>query len=334
MDQLEHDNSGLFGEIIPIIHISDGEYIPIEFQIDKIWAMNSVGFISGQPGVYKSWLAWEIAVFIASGSKLFGLHDCKKGKVLAFNAEDDPAMVTRSRIEAIARQKNLDFKKLDLHLFDAPVIALDDFLEQDRIEATIQQYKPDLLIFDPLRNVHSLDEDNATQMSKLLRSLRYINRTYSCSIMLVCHDKKPSKDSGKNRPAQVRGSNALIGWRDNAIYLDKEKSEMIRVQIYNRACQPILPFHFTMKAENDSQGSPVTAKLVVTTQDQTKEQKETEDLQKIKEFIRKHNPMSKTEIAETLGGNRQSCLKRIKTLLDTDDEVVSQGGLIMIKVAD
>ncbi len=72
---------------IPIIHIADVKSVPVEFQIDKIWPINSVGFMSGQPGICKTWLSWDIAVGIASGTKLFGLFQCKRGKVLAFNAE-------------------------------------------------------------------------------------------------------------------------------------------------------------------------------------------------------------------------------------------------------
>jgi len=318
----------------PVVRISDVKHVSFTFQIDKIWPVNNVGIISSPPGNYKSWLAGEIAVSIASGTKLFGLYECAKGKVLAFNAEDCPSTVTRSRIEAITRKKKLNFKELDIQLLDIPSITLNNEDTQKQLELTIEHHKPDFLIFDPLRNVHSLDEDNATDMSKLLHFLREINRKYSCSILLVCHDRKHGIGTSKDRAAKVRGSSALIGWRDVGIFLDKGKAEATKVQLYNRSCQPVPPFQFTLKAENDSQGLPVTAQLVVTTPDQIKEQKELNELKKVKEFIREHGHMSKTEIAKTLGGNKQKCLERIKTLLDSDDEVISQGGLIIIKVAD
>jgi hypothetical protein len=317
-----------------LVHISDVKHQPMEYQIDKIWTVNSVGIMSSPPGNYKTWLAWEIAVCIASGTKLFGLYECRKGKILAFNAEDSPSVVTRSRIAAIARKKKLNLDKLDLQLLDIPAITLNDEGTQKQLEITIKQYKPDMIIFDPLRNVHSLDEDSATEMTKLLHFLREINRKYSCSILLVCHDKKHGTGNGNDRAMKVRGSSALIGWRDVAIFLNKGKEKTTEVQIYNRSCQSVPPFQFTLKTENDSQGSPVTAQLVVTTQEQNKEQKELNELQKIKKFIREHGPLSKTEIAKTLGGNKQKCLGRIKTLLESDDEVVSQGGLVMVIVAD
>ena len=319
-------------EGFPIIHISSVKHQPMEYQIDKIWPINSVGIMSGLPGAHKSWLAWEIAVCISSGTMLFGIYECRKGRVLAFNDEDNLSMVTCSRIKALALQKNLDIKYLDLDLINVPAITLNDDVVQKKLELTIKQYKPDMVIFDPLRNVHSLDEDNATAMSaKLLHFLREMNRRYSCSVLLVCHDKKSRRDGGSNRPDQVRGSNALVGWRDNAIFLNEEKNKLIKVQIYNRACQSIHPFSFILKTEKDDQGDLKTAQLVVTTHDQIKDQKETKELQKIKKVIRENCPVKRNDIVDKVGINRKKCLTLINTLLNSDAEVsLSPEGLIVI----
>ena len=318
-------------EGFPIIHISSVKHQPMEYQIDKIWPINSVGIMSGLPGAHKSWLAWEIAVCISSGTKLFGIYECRKGRVLAFNAEDDPSMVSRSRVKAIACKKKLDFKNLDLHLIDVPGITLNDSNVQEKLECTIKQYKPDMVIFDPLRNVHSLDEDSASEMSKLLHFIREMNRKYSCSDLLVCHDKKPRRVGGGNRPDQVRGSNALLGWRDNAIFLDRDKDGVIKVEIYNRACQSILPFSFILKTENNNQGDLKTAQLVVTTHDQIKDQKETKELQKIKKIIRKSGPITKSDIVKAASIKKQTGINLVNTLLNSDAEVsLSPEGLIVI----
>ena len=314
-----------------IIHISDVKHQPMEYQIDRIWPINSVGIMSGLPGAHKSWLAWEIAVCISSGTKLFGIYECRRGRVLAFNAEDDPSMVSCSRVKAIACKKKLDFKNLDLHLIDVPGITLNDSNVQEKLERTIKQHKPDMVIFDSLRKVHSLDEDSASEMSKLLHFIREMNRKYSCSVLLVCHDKKPRRVGGGNRPDQVRGSNALLGWRDNAIFLDMDKDEVIKVEIYNRACQSILPFSFILKTENNNQGDLKTAQLVVTTHDQIKDQKETKELQKIKKIIRKSGPITKSDIVKAASIKKQTGINLVNTLLNSDAEVsLSPEGLIVI----
>lgn len=315
---------------IPIIQIADIEHKPIAFQIDKIWPINSVGFISGLPGVYKTWLAWEIAVSIATGTKLFDRYQCKKGKVLAFNAEDDTAMITRARIEAFARHKSLNIRDLDLYLLNIPSIFLDDRDTKDRFEITVSKYKPDIIILDPLRNVHSLDEDNSTEMSvRLLHFLREINRKYSCSILLICHDKKRDTN-GRDRASQVRGSNALVGWRDNAIFLDKEKGGMIRVGIYNRCCKPIEPFLITLKTKADDNGNLKTANLEMTSQGQIENEKEQHGLSKIKRIVATAtDPISRNKIVEEAGMKRANCLKLVTTLLEREEVKEAPNGLVI-----
>jgi hypothetical protein len=204
---------------IPLIHISQIEEKPIEFLIDQIWPINSVGFISGQPGTFKTWFVWDMAVSVASGTTFLDRYKCKQGKVIVFNAEDTQTQ-TKLRIAALANHKKLNVNELNLYLLNIYTIALDDIKTQEAIKNTIAKEQPSLIIFDPLRNVHTLNEDSSTEMSKILNLLRFINRKFNCSIPLVCHDKKPSKESSSNRGSQVRGTSAIAGWRDNAIYLE------------------------------------------------------------------------------------------------------------------
>jgi hypothetical protein len=308
-------------EGFPIIHIADVESAQVEFQIDKIWPINSVGFMSGQPGVCKSWLAWEIAVCIASGTKLFGLHGCRKGKVLAFNAEDDPAMTTKARIEAIASHKGLNIRDLDLNLLDIPSVFLDDKDAQKRFEISVSEYRPDFIILDPLRNIHALDEDKATDMSaKLLHYLREINREYSCSILLVCHDKKPSKGNGQDRASQVRGTSALVGWRDVAVFLDKESDGTTDVELYNRSCRSIQPFSIELVTNSDDKEQLITANLKVTSHEQIENEKEQQGLNEIIKIIADaKGPISRNKVREKAGMNKKKCLDLIKILLDFGD---------------
>ena len=316
---------------IPIVHIADVKSVPVEFQIDKIWPIKSVGFMSGQPGICKTWLAWDIAVSIASGTKLFGFYQCKRGKVLAFNAEDNPSMITKGRIEALAHHKRLNIRDLELNLLDIPSIFLNDAETQKQFEITVSQYKPDFIILDPLRNVHSLDEDKATEMSaKLLHFLRDINRKYSCSILMVCHDKKPSKGNGQDRASQVRGTSALAGWRDVALFLDKERDGTTKVEIYNRSCSSIPPFFLNLITKEDDNRKLIMANLKVTSHEQIEFENEQEDLNDIKKIIAEaKDPISRNKIIERAGIKRKKCLDLIRILLEQDEIEETKNGLIV-----
>jgi hypothetical protein len=161
--------------------------------------------------------------------------------------------------------------------------------------------------------------------AKLLHFLREINRNYSCSILLVCHDKKQGIGNGKDRASQVRGTSALVGWRDVAIFLDKKADEMTEVQIYNRSCQSIPPFLFTLRTEKDSNGNLETAQLSITTHGLIEDQKELIALRTIKEVISENSPISRDDIVKKAGMNRKKCLGLINTLLESNGDILKDG---------
>ena len=323
----QHNNEEVKG--IPIIRLSDVKFVPVEYQVDKIWPINSVGIMSGQPGVYKTWLAWEIAVSIASGTKLFNLHECKKGKVLIFNAEDSLPDTTRTRIEAIASHKKVKLADLELNHLNIISITLNEKKFQEDFEITVSKYKPNFIILDPLINMHSLDEDNATEMSKLLKFLRKINKEYSCSILLVCHNKKSSNANGNDLGAQVRGSSVIVGWRDVALFLKKKKDKIIEVTTYNRSISSLAPFFFELKIENNREGNLSKAYLKVTTPDQIVDEKRQEILKSIKSIISEDGPISGNKIQKKLEMNRPKCLELVNDLLKSEEIKNTKKGLVI-----
>ena len=308
---------------IPLIHISDIVYIPIEFQVEKIWPLNSVGFISGQPGSYKTWVVWDLATSIASGTNFMGEYKCKKGKVIAFNAEDSPSN-TQLRVAAFAKQKEVSLKDLDFYLFNIHSLSLNDKDTQEEIKNTIRDERPDFIIFDPLRNVHILDEDKATEMTPLLNFLRSVNREFGCSILLVCHDKKNGQKNNGDRASQVRGTSALVGWRDNALFVDKKADYRIEIQIYNRAHKSISPFCADLIIENKAEKEePITAVFKPLSLEQIKTEKEFKDkIQleiELKRIIKKNGPIGRDDLRNIVCKNRQLVLNVVKDLITTNE---------------
>ena len=68
----------------------------------------------------------------------------------------------------------------------------------------------DVLIIDPLRNIHTGDEDSSTAMSPMYQAIRQWTYKYGITIILVHHTPKLSDISDLNRIATwSRGSTAL-----------------------------------------------------------------------------------------------------------------------------
>jgi len=213
---------------------------PVKWLVEHLWLDQAVGIIGGEPKSYKSFAAAQIATCIAAGKSMLGEYETRQGRVLMFNAEDRPAM-TRGRIAKMCRALDVDIASLDLYLIDVPALRLDDPEQVAMLSRTVAALKPSLLILDPLRDLHGLDENDAQLASALLAPLRIIQREHHCSVMLVHHMAKMT-ETNRRAGQRLRGSSVLHGWIDSALYLT-HKDGAIRVEAEHRdapAPEPLL----------------------------------------------------------------------------------------------
>src|SRR5207244_8415766 len=108
--------------------------------IDQLWTAQAVGIIGGSPKSYKTWLALEMAVAVASGSACLQTFAVSSpGPVLLYAAEDSESAL-RLRLESLAQHHRLQLAYLDNSL------RLDRIPDQERLEATLTLHRPVLLI--------------------------------------------------------------------------------------------------------------------------------------------------------------------------------------------
>jgi hypothetical protein len=309
-------------EPIPVIRIQDIEAKQIEWLVHGILAKNSITIMSGQPGSFKSWLALELGLSVSMGQKALGCFEVQKGKVLHFNAEDDPAVTTKNRLEALVLGKGVGEEE-DFWLLDTPSLMLDDVTTQKRLEKTVEAVRPTLLILDPFRNLHTQDEDKSSSITPILNFLRELNRKYSMSILAVFHDRKPKKEDPGRRASRIRGSNAVEGWRDSAIFLDVDGGQ-VHVELYHRSSQAMPPFDFTLTTSNQND-TPHKAELKLTG---GLAMKAIESL--ITEAVRKTPGITKTQLSRTIHKNKQEIFNAIKAMLARGELAKgSSGGLVL-----
>jgi hypothetical protein len=229
----------------------------IEWQIQDLVPRNSIVVLSGQPGIGKTWLSLELAISVCAKGKAFGFYQASAGKVLLFNSEDAPGAVTKPRIEAMCRGKQVNDLQ-NLFFLDTHTLHLDDEQHQAKFAKTMEEMKPDLVVLDPFRNLHHANENDASQMAPILGFIRELQRKYGCSFLVVFHDRKPGeKDSSGSRGNRIRGSSAVEGWRDSCIFLDKEgdgPDATTRLSVYHRGSRAPEPFSFNLITENTEVG--------------------------------------------------------------------------------
>jgi hypothetical protein len=130
------------------------------------------------------------------------------------------------------------------HLAHLTLNLVDD-ADLDRLDALLYDVGPDILIIDPLRNAHQLDENTSHDMARLTAILDGLIDRHHCALFLAHHDrKKPAfvrRDAGIDR---VRGSTALAGWLTACLSLDADPSGpdmLIAEWVKTRDSEVLLP---------------------------------------------------------------------------------------------
>src|SRR5207244_13263282 len=87
--------------------------------IDQLWTAQAVGIIGGTPKSYKTWMALEMAVAVASGSACLATFAVPSpGAVLLYAAEDSESAL-RYRLESLAEHHRLQLAYVDIRVITA-----------------------------------------------------------------------------------------------------------------------------------------------------------------------------------------------------------------------
>lgn len=201
--------------------------------VEGLWADQAVGIVGGEPKCFKSFLALDIALSVASGTPcLRRFPTPHPGRVLLYAAED-ALHIVRQRLLGIALAAEVDFLSLDIHIITAPSLRLDLPLDQDRLLATVQSLRPCLLVLDPFVRLHRIDENAAAEVAPVLAYLRQLQRQFHTAVLLVHHARKGA--SHLRAGQALRGSSELHAWGDSNLYLRRHGSSALRLTVEHRA---------------------------------------------------------------------------------------------------
>ncbi len=234
---MSHSTKPTIQNTLPVCRAFDLEVQSTEqaWLIESLWGQQAVGIIGGAPKCAKSWFGLDMALSVASGTPCLGRFAVSSpGPTLVFLAEDALTSV-RARIEALCMHRNIDMRDLDLHVITAPVLRLDLQADQQALRATLDRLRPSLLVLDPLVRLHRLDENSASDISRLLGFLRELQRAFHSAIVLVHHAAKKQRAV----PGQaLRGSSDLHAFGDSNAYLTRRREQLLLTLEHRSAPSP------------------------------------------------------------------------------------------------
>ncbi|GIW66100.1 MAG: hypothetical protein KatS3mg094_619 [Candidatus Parcubacteria bacterium] len=219
------------------------EYNEPSFLINKLIPHPSLTVISGYPESGKTWVILGLAKSIAEGS-FFLIEDFKaeKGNVGIIEEENGEKELQR-------RFKMLNFKEdLPIFVLSQKGLKIDDkkIIEFLLEEAEINKIK--VLIFDPFIAFHSLSENSAEEMQRVMECFSEFQK-YGISVIFTHHHRKQLGWT-KSAPSQaLRGSSVLFGRVDCHLAIEKKKEldngngfEVVVIQEKLRNGKKIKPF--------------------------------------------------------------------------------------------
>lgn len=171
----------------------------------------------GASGSYKSFLALDISLAIATGTPTFG-SEAKKGLVF-YGALEGKAHLKKAR-RAWRTLKSVDEKIDNFFLGTAPMVALPDEIQEfgDEIKKRCGDRKPTLIVIDTLsKAMAGLNENDAKDASMFIKFCDSLVEHFGCAVMAIHH-------AGKNAERGARGSSALFAGFDTVLEIRAHKS--------------------------------------------------------------------------------------------------------------
>lgn len=202
---------------INLMEAFENEPVPLDFVLPGLLA-GTIGILSGEGGVGKSWWVVEAAYGVASrlaNKSLLNLPIEKHGAVVIQNAEDNEHSI-RNRIYSLAKHLSMDARReLDSNVTHDDLLGKSqDILDRDwqaAIRHTLTKKNARLLVIDTLSRFHRGDENSNKEMGQLMAVLESIARDTNCAIILVHHLSKSMALNGRqNEQQSVRGASLLV----------------------------------------------------------------------------------------------------------------------------
>ena len=204
--------------------------------VKGFWMQESHGAIAGEPKSFKSTLAMDLAMAVASGKPFLNRFEVDTPGPVLYIQNENARWIMKDRMAKIATHKGLignveregdstfDITfapDMPLYLVNQQSFLLTDPIHQKQLVDLIKQIKPVLVILDPLYLMFDGDINSAKELAPVLSWLLEVRVQHKCGVILIHHWRKASgTDNTQGRGGQrMLGSTTIHGWIESAWYV-------------------------------------------------------------------------------------------------------------------
>ena len=219
------------------------------FLIAGMFQIGRGALVQGEPGCGKTASTVALAAAVSSGRGILGTPATIQGKVLIISNEDDPGT-----IRAMLESNGADLSQC--YIATTPS-GLE--LGSAEFEALLAQYRPTLLIMDPLQSYLGADVnmDKANETRPVLDATLEMAQKYQCAIIFIAHVGKAKSD--KSPVYMSLGSADIPGVMRDVFHVrvckdQPDKRELVHVKSNNGPLNPKLIYQIGANRKVDFLG--------------------------------------------------------------------------------
>lgn len=192
------------------------------FIINRLLYENGINLISGDPKTFKTYVAIDIAIGVATGTTSMGHTVLKKGKVLFISTEFD----TRNRFINLLKGRGINdisvLNDIITFIYDSSIDTFQWKKDFELLEKELDKYKPKLLVLDPLSYIFDGDITKGDEVGEFFKELKLLVRKYNTSVLILHHNNRMKEIKKINN---ISGSSAISRFADSIILLEKFDEE-------------------------------------------------------------------------------------------------------------
>lgn len=270
--------------------------------------------VGGEPKrTRKTWLLLQLAICIAAGRPFLGFAIAASSKVLFYSGEE-PRWRVQERVRALGAGLGISDPDTPLLVAgdDVPRIRLNDLAHLATLRATIAEYTPNVIVLEPWRRLHDLDENSSSEIGPLLDSISDMAKATGAAIVLSHHTSKSGATTGG---ASLRGSGDLRSWYDLGLHATR-KGDLVHFEVESRD-EDVQPFAVALRSQKNEHGEPM---IWLERVDGAAASPGGDDIAETKariiaELVRVAGPLTRNRIAENIRGNRTKILDAVRELI-------------------
>ena len=297
--------------------------------IEGIWSEEAHGVIAGEEKTFKSLIAMDLAVSVASGTKFLNHFPVPETGHVLFIQEENPVGFVKDRFEKILVSRGLSgYASRNGSVKLPPRVPMDtalntkfDLTSEEDIEwlhETVAHHKSKLLVLDPLYLMTpGLNENSAHDMVPVLSELLRVKQEHECGVLLIHHYKKQDRENPFNaEAARISGTGAFGRWYESLLLIEKgDEPSQVRIVPKHRMEAPTkgLTVDFNMGPMGDPHYDPV----VTVPKDEAAEMYAT-----IRDTVEANPGVTVAQMAKDLGMRGE----RLRRFLDKMVDVVVEEG--------